>query len=102
MATDNKKKKKFSTSKLILWATFLMCIQIVLFCEYAIIRLEDASSIYAMIGAPIAFIPVVLGYFSKSKLENTAGGITYEMAMLESGSEYNIENDIDEELTDEE
>ena len=102
MIEKNKKKKKFSTSKLILWATFLMCIQIVLFCEYAIIRLEDASSIYAMIGAPIAFIPVVLGYYSKSKAENTASGITYEMAMLESGSEYIAENDIDEELVNEE
>lgn len=102
MATYNKKKKKFSTSKLILWATFLMCIQIVLFCEYAIIRLEDASSIYAMIGAPIAFIPVVIGYFSKSKVENTSGGITYEMAMLESSYEYDVTKEEQDFITENE
>lgn len=108
MATDNKNKKKFSTSKLILWGTFLMCIEIIAFCQYAIIRLEDASSIYAMIGAPVAFIPVVLGYFFKSKAENTIGGLVYESTMAEFNdvSNYGVEEElnfiIDEELVNEE
>lgn len=102
------KKKKFSTSKLVLWATFLMCVEIIAFCQYAIIRLEDASSIYAMIGAPVAFIPVVIGYFSKSKVENTVGGVVYETAIAElnSSSEYIIEEEqdfiIEDELVNEE
>ena len=108
MATDKKKnkKKKFSTSKFILWATFLMCIEIILFCQYAILRFEDSSSIYAMIGAPVAFIPVVIGYFVKSKAENTIGGVTYETAMAELNVDFDYgaeEQDfiIDEELIDE-
>lgn len=98
MVTDNKKKKRFSTSKLILWATFLMCVEIILFCEYAIIYLEDASSIYALIGAPVAFIPIVIGYFVKSKAENTSGGLVYESTMAELNSSTNYEVKIDEEL----
>lgn len=102
-----KNKKKFSTSKLILWATFLMCIEIIIFCQYAIIRLEDASSIYALIGAPVAFIPVVIGYFVKSKAENTSGGLVYESTMAELNSvvDYSVEEPdfiIDDGLVNEE
>lgn len=104
---NGNKKKKFSTSKLVLWATFLMCVEIIVFCQYAIIRLEDASSIYAMIGAPVTFIPVVIGYFVKSKAENTSGGLVYESAMAEMNvvSDYNTEKQdfvVNEELVNEE
>lgn len=109
MSNKKKKnnKKKFSTSKLILWATFLMCVEIIVFCQYAIIYLKDASSIYALIGAPVAFIPVVIGYFFKSKAENTSGGLVYEstMAELNSGVDYSadeLEFITDEELVNEE
>lgn len=104
---DSNKKKKFSTSKFILWATFLMCIEIILFCQYAILRFEDSAAIVAMIGAPVTFIPVVIGYFIKSKAENTSGGLVYESTMAELNFEddYNVEESefiIDEELVNEE
>lgn len=75
------KMKLPSTSKLVLLVVFLMCIEILFFCEFAMIVLGDAEAMYALIGIPAALVPVCLGYFSKSKHENTNGGIIYETAM---------------------
>lgn len=83
----NKSKTKIklpSTSKMILLVAFLLCLEIIAFCEYMMIRTGDLSSLYAMIGIASALIPLCLGYFFKSKAENTVGGITYDMAMLEA------------------
>ena len=80
----NKCKSKIklpSTSKLVLLIVFLMCIEIRFFCEFAMIVLGDAEAMYALIGIPAALVPVCLGYFNKSKHENTNGGIVYETAM---------------------
>ena len=52
-----------------------------MYCQYMIDKLGDASALYAMVGVPVAFMPIVLGYLVKSTKENTAGGITYETAM---------------------
>lgn len=84
---ENKYKNKFkfpSTSKLILLGAVLLCFQIVVFCEYLMIKLEDTSSLYVLIGIPATLIPIIWGYYSKSKAENTVGGITYDMAMREN------------------
>ena len=70
-----------STSKLVLLGVFFMCFEVVAFSQYAMIALGDTSALYALIGVPAAIIPVCLGYFSKAKAENTAGGITYETAI---------------------
>ncbi|MBR5604319.1 MAG: hypothetical protein IKW51_09020 [Bacteroidales bacterium] len=70
-----------STSKLILLGVILLCLQIVIFCEYTMITLGDTSAMYVLIGIPATLIPVVWGYYSKSKAENTQGGIVYDMAM---------------------
>ena len=81
-----KNKPKFrppSTSKLILMGATLLCLEIVIFCEYAMIALGDTSAMYALIGVPATLIPIVLGYYSKSKAENTKNGIVYEQAMME-------------------
>lgn len=81
-----KGKKKFklpSTSKLILLGVILLCVQIVFFCEYAMLTLYDASSMYVLIGIPAALAPIIWGYYSKSKAENTQGGIVYDSAMEE-------------------
>lgn len=72
-----------STSKLILLGVILICLQIIIFCEYVIIKTEDTSAMYALIGIPATLIPVVWAYYSKSKAENTAGGIVFETAMRE-------------------
>lgn len=77
-----RKKIKFpSTSKLILLGVIILCVQIVFFCEYAMLTLYDASSLYVLIGIPAALAPIIWGYYSKSKAENTQGGIVYETAM---------------------
>lgn len=80
-----------STSKLILLVAFLLCLEIILFCEYMMVKTGDLSSLYAMIGVASALIPLCLGYYFKSKAENTAGGITYDMAMLEANQNLNYE-----------
>lgn len=83
-----KERKKYmpqfklpSTSKLLLLGVVLLCLEIVIFCEYVMIKLGDTSAMYALIGIPASLIPIVLGYFSKSKAENTKNGIVYETAM---------------------
>jgi len=73
--------KKPSTSKLLVWSVILLCLQIVLFSEWAMIKLQDASAMYALIGIPAAVVGVIVSYNSKSKAENTVGGIVYETAM---------------------
>ena len=75
------KRKLPSTSKLILLIVFLFCIEIIVFCEYAMLVLGDATAMYALIGVPATLVPVVLGYYNKSRAENTVGGITFETVM---------------------
>ena len=72
---------KPSTSKIALFVSGLICIEVLVYCQYMIDKLGDASALYAMVGVPVAFMPIVLGYLVKSTKENTAGGITYETAM---------------------
>ena len=98
-------KKKISTSKLILLGVILMCVEIVAFCEYAMLSSGDLSSMYVLLGIPVSLIPVCLGYFNKSKAENTANGIVYETAMMEyqmQNEEECIEECVDEETIEEE
>ena len=80
-----KYKRKFpSTSKIVLFAVFLLCIEIIVFSEYAMIALADASAMYVLIGVPATLVPTIIAYYQKSRIENTKGGITYDMAMLEN------------------
>ena len=72
-----------STSKLILFAVFFMCIEILIFSQYAMIKFGDLAAMYTLIGVPVALIPTVWKYMDKSKAENTVGGITFETAMHE-------------------
>lgn len=83
-----KEKNKFkpklpSTSKLILLGVILLCLEIVIFCEYIILTTYTTDAMYALIGIPATLIPIVWSYYSKSKAENTVGGIVYETAMKE-------------------
>lgn len=80
----NKYKEKYklpSTSKLLLLGAVFLCLEIVIFCEYVMVKFQDISAIYVLIGIPASLIPVILGYFYKSKAENTSGGIIYDTAM---------------------
>lgn len=96
----NKFKHKLklpATSKLLLIGAVLLCLEIVIFCEYVMLKLQDSSSMYVLIGIPASLIPIILGYFYKSKAENTSGGIVFETAMsqmTETANEEEIaEND---------
>lgn len=84
-----------STSKLILLVAFLLCLEIIIFCEYMVVKTGDLSSLYAMIGVVSTLIPLCLGYYFKSKAENTAGGITYDMAMADANKDLNCEESTD-------
>lgn len=75
--------KKISTSKIILFVVFLICIEILIFCEIMMDKYGDMSAMYALISVPVTLVPIVIGYLIKSRAENTSGGITYEIAMLE-------------------
>lgn len=70
-----------STSKIVLLVAALLCIEILIFCQYMIVITGDTNALYAMVGALVSFVPVVLGYYVKSTKENTKNGITYETAM---------------------
>lgn len=72
-----------STSKLVLLVVFLMCIEIMIFAQYASIVLNDASPLVTLIGIPVTLVPTVIAYMLKSRSENTQGGITYEKVMYE-------------------
>ena len=89
-----KPKKKFpATSKVILFFTILICFEIVFFTEYIVIKFDDTNALYTLIGVPTTLIPTILGYFYKSKAENTEGGIVYQMALKD------VENESDESIT---
>ena len=72
-----------STSKLVVLGMFLLVLEIIIFAEVAMMRFGDFSAMYVLIGIPATMIPTIMAYFSKSKSENTAGGIVYETAMAE-------------------
>lgn len=72
-----------SVSKLVLFVVFLLCIQIIMFCEYIVWKTGDSSALYTLIGVPVTLVPTVIAYYQKSTKENTVGGIVYESVMKE-------------------
>lgn len=70
-----------STSKIVLIVAALLCVEILIFCQWMIVKTGDTNSLYAMVGVIMSLASVVLGYFVKSTKQNTVGGITYETAM---------------------
>ena len=86
-------KFKFpSTSKLILLVVILLCLEIVFFCQYVMIELGDTSAMYVLIGIPVTLVPTIWAYYSKSKAENTVGGIVFETAMKENDCVQSMED----------
>lgn len=70
-----------STSKIVLIVAAILCVEILFFCQWMIVKTNDTNSLYAMIGIITALATVVIGYFVKSTKENTVGGIVYETTM---------------------
>lgn len=97
---------KVSTSKIVLFCMVLLCFEIIIFAEWYMGKFQDSSSMYALIGIPVALTPTIWAYYSKSKAENTEGGITYDIAMeklkqLKEGCD-SAYNSCDEDLTENE
>ena len=78
-----KNKKKISTSKIVLAAMIFLVFIVAIWFMYESHRLADLSQAYALLGIVASLAPVIWGYYSKSKAENTEGGIVYESAMKE-------------------
>lgn len=74
-------KKLPSTSKMLLWTVVLLCVEVLVFCEYVFLQTRDTSFIYALAGIPTVLVPAILSYNNKSMHENTSGGIVYETAI---------------------
>lgn len=94
------KSKLPPTSKLVLLVVFLICIEILIFSQYAMIETGDISALYTLIGVPVTLVPICIAYMIKSKAENSVGGIVYETAMaqlnqanLNFGTDGQIEQD---------
>lgn len=87
-----------STSKIVLIVSALFCVEILIFCQYMIVKTGDTNALYAMVGALVSFVPVIIGYMVKATKENTFGGITYEIAMADKKiqAQSNIGSDIEE------
>lgn len=74
-----------STSKIVLIVAAILCVEILFFCQWMIVRTGDTNALYAMVGVITALSSIVIGYFVKSTKQNTVGGITYETAMAQIG-----------------
>ena len=62
-------------------AILVICLEIVIYSEVAMIYLADLSALYALIGIVGSLSVAIWAYCEKSKKENTKGGITYDLAM---------------------
>lgn len=90
MRVKKKRNKKIPTSKILLAGTFLISIEILVFCEVAYFFNPDATILIALLSVPVSIVPVALGYLKKSCAENTSGGIVYETAMSGRSEETGI------------
>lgn len=72
-----------STSKIILIVSAILCLEVLIFCQYMIVKTGDTNALYAMVGSLFTFMGIVLGYMVKSTKQNTVGGITFETAMAQ-------------------
>lgn len=79
------------TSKLVLWVVVLLCVEVLVFCEYVFIQTKDTSFIYALAGIPTVLVPAILSYNNKSLHENTSGGIVYETAIQKMNTDSSSE-----------
>ena len=91
------KPRRLATSKVIAIGVLLMdavaTLAVLALCGLAIVRRFEGALPYltTLIGALQAVTGVVLGaYFSKSKAENTKGGIVYDTALGVSESDTDL------------
>ena len=94
---DKSERKRTTTSKVIAIGVLLMdavaTLAVLALCGLAIVRQFQGALPYltTLIGALQAVTGAVLGsYFSKSKAENTKGGIVYDTALGLSNSDTDL------------
>lgn len=97
--TYKTRAKAPSTSKLILWTVVLICVEIVFFSEYAMLKTGDTSALYALVGVPATLVPAILGYYHKATKENCRNGITFETAMNSGNNDDSINENFEQEVT---
>lgn len=78
-----------STSKVVLIVAALLCVEILIFCQYMIMQTGDSNALYAMVGVVVSLASIVLGYFVKSTKENTEGGLVYQATIEKIKKENN-------------
>ena len=96
--TYKTRAKAPSTSKLILWTVVLICVEIVFFSEYAMLKTGDTSALYALVGVPATLVPAILGYYHKATKENCRNGITFETAMNSGNNDDSINGNFEQEV----
>lgn len=94
----SKKKKKISTSKLLILFLFLNCTLIEIFVGYIEIKSlllstvtllpADMTPLVTLVGAVVSEVIGYAVYAIKSAKENTAGGMVYELALMEQQQQH--------------
>jgi hypothetical protein len=72
-----------TTSKLALAYIFASCTAVQIYSMIAMWHFGDLSALYSLIGATVGEAISYCAYAAKSAKENTVGGITHDLAMLQ-------------------
>ena len=71
------------TSKIALWAGFLLMLEVIIFCQYLAIKNCDSTPLVGVVGGIGGWMSMFFSYNKKSTVENSRNGIIFETAMLE-------------------
>ena len=94
----NPKRKRTPSSKKYMILMLAIAIEIVFFIEYVTLRTGDTSCLYVLASIPVTtLVPSLMSYFKKSRIENSSGGIVYDMAMNQTQANEEAINDEDAE-----
>ena len=90
------KRKRTPSSKKYMILMLTIAIEIVFFIEYITLRTGDTSCLYVLASIPVTtLVPSLMSYFKKSRIENSSGGIVYDMAMNQTQDNEEVINDED-------
>lgn len=93
------KRKKIPSSKKYMILMLTIAIEIVFFIEYVTLRTGDTSCLYVLASIPVTtLVPSLMSYFKKSRIENSSGGIVYDMAMNQTQDNEEVINDEDADI----
>lgn len=86
-----KPERKVNNSKAALWYIMASCTIVQAYSMIAMWHFADLSPLITLIGATVGEAISYCAYAAKSTKENTEGGITFEMAMIEAGKDPDLE-----------